>query len=446
MPAGYPTCTVYFPGTYVDPVTLSGPTYFTSGIYYFEKPVTVKNGADVVVGAGAVPGCTSDQEAIFYAVNVPSTHNMSGLGATWVLGRDARIVVSNADASGTPVSLKFNTRYVQPNDAGDAPSQGVSIETVNGDLAADGVTGIDLLVPGKVQVPLSVVSGTSPGPATTQQYFPSTLTPKPKAPAAPTAVTTAKYSGAVRVTWTAPANNGSPITGYTVTASSGQTCTTAGATVCAVTGLNTSSGVTFTVTATNAVGTSMPSAASASVTPNSATAMTAPATPVAPSVTPYSGGVVRATWTAPNDKGAPITSYTATISPGGATCTVTTSGAWAPPLSCDFTGLNPLQALPPYSVTVTATNVDRDVGDLTGERRCGAVAGPGQCCAPIADRTRRSGVRADSGDRRRPAGHGTGHDRDPGLHLDAAGPVPGVEPELDSTSRWSAGSRRPRST
>ena len=112
MPAGYPTCTVYFPGTYVDPLTLTGPTYFTSGIYYFEKQVTIQNGADVVVGGGAVPGCTSDQEAIFYAMNVPSTHNMSGLGATWVLGKQARVVVSNAMPSASPVKLRFNTRYV----------------------------------------------------------------------------------------------------------------------------------------------------------------------------------------------------------------------------------------------------------------------------------------------------------------------------------------------
>ena len=30
-PTAWPTCTVYFPGTYPNPVTLDGPTYFTSG-------------------------------------------------------------------------------------------------------------------------------------------------------------------------------------------------------------------------------------------------------------------------------------------------------------------------------------------------------------------------------------------------------------------------------
>jgi hypothetical protein len=39
MPTGFATCTVYFPGTYGDPLTLSGPTYFASGVYYFENVV-----------------------------------------------------------------------------------------------------------------------------------------------------------------------------------------------------------------------------------------------------------------------------------------------------------------------------------------------------------------------------------------------------------------------
>ena len=41
MPDGFPECTVYFPGTFQDPVTISGPTYFTSGVYYFQDVVTL---------------------------------------------------------------------------------------------------------------------------------------------------------------------------------------------------------------------------------------------------------------------------------------------------------------------------------------------------------------------------------------------------------------------
>ena len=72
------------------------------------------------------------------------------------------------------------------------------------------------------------------------------------------------------MTWTKPDDGGSTITGYTVTSSpGGQTCTTsdADALTCDVTGLTNGTAYTFTVTATNAVGTSAASSASNSVTP-----------------------------------------------------------------------------------------------------------------------------------------------------------------------------------
>ncbi len=60
LPEGVAECTVYFPGTYPNPVTLDGPTYFASGIYYFEDTVLISGGADVVVGSGGGDdeGCT----------------------------------------------------------------------------------------------------------------------------------------------------------------------------------------------------------------------------------------------------------------------------------------------------------------------------------------------------------------------------------------------------
>lgn len=350
MPAGFPACTVYFPGTYPDPLVLTGPTYFASGIYYFENEVRLQGGASVVVGLGATEGCSADQEAIFNAVNPPSSHNMNGLGATWVLGARARVIVDNSN--GSSVSLKFNARYVTPGDEGTQSSQEVSIMSVNG--ALNGTMATDLHVDNVIDVPLSLVALVGPVGSTDQDYLPSVLTPKPTPPTAPTAPTATRFSTAVHVAWTAPAANGSPITAYVVTASTGPTCTTSGATTCVVTGLTNGSPVTFKVVARNAAGDSAASTASASVTPGGTITLTAPAQPASPTAVPYANSA-RVSWSAPTDGGAPITSYTVTASPGGQTCTVDASTAIAPTLRCDIVGLDAL-VLPGHTFSVTARN------------------------------------------------------------------------------------------
>ena len=91
------------------------------------------------------------------------------------------------------------------------------------------------------------------------------------APGSPTGVTAVAGDGNAYVSWTAPVSNGgSPITGYTVKSSpGGLTATAPTATPVTVSGLTNGTAYTFTVTATNTVGTSAPSTASSSVTPAS---------------------------------------------------------------------------------------------------------------------------------------------------------------------------------
>ena len=75
------------------------------------------------------------------------------------------------------------------------------------------------------------------------------------------------------MSWTAPSNNGSPITGYTVTPFIGSTAQTpvpvsnGSATSATVTGLTNGTAYTFTVSATNSIGTGAASTASGAATP-----------------------------------------------------------------------------------------------------------------------------------------------------------------------------------
>lgn len=122
-------------------------------------------------------------------------------------------------------------------------------------------------------------------------------------PSTPTALSATSAAASAVLTWTAPADGGAAITGYTVTASPGGATCTATTTTCTVTGLTNGTAYSFTVTATNSLGTSSPSS-SASTTPYG--------TPDVVGNLQQGGrdGRVELTWEAPtNTGGKPITSY-----------------------------------------------------------------------------------------------------------------------------------------
>ena len=138
--------------------------------------------------------------------------------------------------------------------------------------------------------------------------FKSGVVTPPAAPGAPTGATAMAGDRSAAVAWTAPADGGSTISSYTVTPSVGgvaQTPTTVTGNPpspsAAVTGLTNGTTYTFTVTATNAVGTGPVSAPSNAVTPAGATA---PAAPIGASALPGSGSAT-VSWTAPADGGSP---------------------------------------------------------------------------------------------------------------------------------------------
>ncbi|HEY4376753.1 MAG TPA: fibronectin type III domain-containing protein, partial [Acidimicrobiales bacterium] len=166
---------------------------------------------------------------------------------------------------------------------------------------------------------------------------------EPTVPDAPTSVVATPVDNGATLSWSAPANTGGmTITGYTVTPSeSGATCTSTGDTSASCTPLLNGAAVTFTVTASNAVGTGAASAASAAVTPRT--------TPGAPTgVTGAAGnGQVILSWTAPvSNGGSAITGY---VVAGGGTCTPSPATA----TTCTVVGLTNGT---PITFTVAATN------------------------------------------------------------------------------------------
>ena len=85
-------------------------------------------------------------------------------------------------------------------------------------------------------------------------------------PDAPTNLAVTSGAGQADLTWTAPSTDGgSEITGYTVTGTGGVTCTTT-TTSCNISGLTAGTAYTFTVTATNALGTSVASTSAGATT------------------------------------------------------------------------------------------------------------------------------------------------------------------------------------
>jgi hypothetical protein len=178
----------------------------------------------------------------------------------------------------------------------------------------------------------------------------------PTAPGAPTGVSAVAGNGSATVSWTAPSNGGSPITGYTITpyiSGSAQTPTTITgsppATSTTISGLTNGTAYTFTVKATNAVGTGSDSTASSAVTP---TAPTAPGAPTGVSAVAGNGSAT-VSWTAPSNGGSPITSYTITPFAGITPQPTTTITGSPPATSTTITGLTNGTS---YKFTVRATN------------------------------------------------------------------------------------------
>ncbi|MDA9290018.1 fibronectin type III domain-containing protein [Polaribacter sp.] len=199
-----------------------------------------------------------------------------------------------------------------------------------------------------------------------------TLSFTEKRPDAPTIGTAVAGDAQATVSFTAPSSDGgSAITSYTATSNPGNITATvnqSGSGDITVTGLTNATAYTFTVTASNAIGTSLASGASNSVT--------TPNVPDAPIIGTAVAGNAQATvpFTAPSsDGGSAITSYTATSNPGNITATVNQSGSG----DITVTGLTNGTA---YTFTVTASNA---IGTSLASGASNSVTTPNVPDAPI---------------------------------------------------------------
>lgn len=144
-------------------------------------------------------------------------------------------------------------------------------------------------------------------------------------PDAPTSVTATSGIGSASLSWTPPNNNGSAITSYTVTVSSSNngslgTVGTISDTSCNITGLTDGGIYTFSVTATNAAGTS---------TAGTSNTISLAGLPGPPNITSTPAGDTQVTvnWSEPSSNGSAITGYSIDVFSNFSVISTVTSGS-----------------------------------------------------------------------------------------------------------------------
>ena len=293
------------------------------------------SGLSTAVGSGAVDQQASASGTTTAAASVSS-------GPTAATGADNELAVGFYSDSGFGDTLAAGSGYTaRTNISG----------TDDMELLAE-----DQVVSSRATPAASVGTGAKTAWEMATVVFKAGAQAPPAVPAAPLGVAATAGNQSAVVAWSAPANNGSPITSYTITpyiGSAAQSATvitgTPPATGGTVNGLTNGTGYTFTVAATNGVGTGPASTPSNQVTP------AAPTVPGAPGAVTATAGNKSAivSWTAPANGGSPITLYTVTPYLAGVAQTTTVVSGSPPTTTANITGLTNGDA---YTFTVTATN------------------------------------------------------------------------------------------
>lgn len=278
-----------------------------SGLTRTNRAPTVSAGADLSVTLPATAGLsgTVDDDGLPSGQVTTTWRRVSGPGT---------VTFADPGAAATTAAFSAAGSYVLELTADDGAASGsdtvtvtVSAAPTGGDTGGGDTGGGDT---GGGTVGGGTVGGGGGGGSTPAPTPTPTPEPAPEEPVAgppdmPTGVSAVSGNASARVAWSAPKDNGSSITGYTVTASPGGRSVTVDGdlTAATVTGLTNGVAYTFTVVATNAVGTSLVSFASNRITP-----ATRPEQVRRPKVRVVGQRAI-VSWVAPGNGGSAITRY-----------------------------------------------------------------------------------------------------------------------------------------
>ena len=219
---------------------------------------------------------------------------------------------------------------------------------------------------GRMTVRYRVLDATGDAERAVEGRIVLTVRGAPDAPGRPTV--SGVQDRQVTLSWSAPADNGEPITEYLVTGTGGsgyqRSCTS---TRCDLPGLTNNVEYTFTVVAVNEVGPSEPSLVSEVARPD-----VRPNTPAMPTVTDFGNGELTVQWTEPKTAGSPVSGYMLEVNPalpnGTSVIDVPEAGSKTP--SRVVKGL--LNGVT-YEFRVQARNAAPDPSDWSGWSKPGGV-------------------------------------------------------------------------
>jgi hypothetical protein len=297
-------------------------------------------------GAGSPLVVTSLSDGTAYTFTVTAA-NSAGTGPASAASNSvtpATVPTAPTSVSAFGGNAAATVSFGSPSSNGGAAITNYTATSSPGGLTASGA-GSPLVVTGLTNgtaytftVTAANSAGTGPASAASNSVTPANLT----VPGAPTTVSAEGGNASATVSFGPPGSNGgAAVTSYTATSNPGGLIASGPGSPLVVAGLTDGTAYTFTVTATNSVGTGPASAASNSVTPAT--------TPSAPTSVSASGGnaVATVSFGPPGSNGgAAVTSYTATSNPGG----LIASGPGSPLVVGGLTNGTA------YTFTVTATN------------------------------------------------------------------------------------------